>query len=71
MTGGVAAPFGVKVVQTKDGQTSGRVVGRGFACPLDGCHGWRLSVRWPDGQLTRPCTAGMVSLDPDTMRMGS
>jgi hypothetical protein len=30
---------------------------------FEGCEGKRVSVRWPDGSITYPCTAGMDMSD--------
>jgi hypothetical protein len=29
------------------------------SCQLEGCRGVRCAVRWPDGKLTWPCSAGI------------
>ena len=47
-------------VKSRDGRKTGRVVGKQSLCSLEGCTGVRVSVRWPDGKLTRPCTKGMT-----------
>ncbi len=36
----------------------GTVTGR-RRCTLEGCRGIQLSVKWPNGQRTFPCTDGM------------
>ncbi len=46
-------------VVSRDGRQSGKVIGGGDHCQLSGCTGIRLSVRWDDGKLTRPCTKGL------------
>ena len=57
-----------ELVQERDGYTIGKVVGR-RRCQLEGCSRPRLSVRWPDGRLTIPCTGGMHVMyeDPDVL----
>lgn len=56
-------PFGApRFVFARDprgGRLRGRLTGGHRVCPLEGCHGARLGVRWPDGRLTWPCTKGM------------
>ncbi len=47
------------LVVSRDGKQVGRVIGCLQVCPLEGCRGYRMQVRWPDGRLTRPCTKGM------------
>lgn len=46
-------------VYSRDGRASGRIVGGGDICRLEGCTGVRVSVRWSDGKLTRPCFKGL------------
>lgn len=48
-----------KRVYSLDGRASGRIVGGGDFCRLEGCAGVRVSVRWSDGKLTRPCSKGL------------
>lgn len=45
---------------TRHGRLRGRLTGGSRVCPLEGCPGARLGVRWPDGRLTWPCTKGMI-----------
>ena len=46
-------------VYSKDGKKKGRLTGGERLCGLEGCKGVRLRVRWADGKITWPCTAGM------------
>jgi hypothetical protein len=39
---------------------AGRLTGGSRRCALEGCRGVLLGVRWPDGELTWPCTRGMT-----------
>lgn len=57
----VSAPTidGQKRVYARTGRTHGRIVGGGDFCRLEGCTGIRVSVRWPNGTLTRPCSNGL------------
>ena len=50
----------------------GVVVGSGGHCQLAGCNGVKLYVRWPDGELTKPCTKGMSDVPglTDVMKIG-
>ena len=49
-----------KHVYAKGGMSGrGDLTGASHRCQLDGCTGRRLSVRWPDGRHTFPCTQGM------------
>ena len=42
----------------------GAPTGGAYACQQEGCRGRRISVRWPDGRITRPCTKGMIETQP-------
>lgn len=48
-----------QIVQASDGSESGTVIGI-RRCGRKGCKGVVLLTQWPDGEETRPCTAGMV-----------
>ena len=48
------------LVLSSDGKNKGRLIGGSRRCPLEGCMGKQLSVRWDDGDLTWPCTKGML-----------
>jgi len=48
-----------RAVHARDGRTIGHTLGGKRPCALEGCRGMRMSVRWPDGKLTYPCTDGM------------
>lgn len=56
-------------VQDREGKETGKVVGVGRLCQLEGCGGWRVSVRWPNGKLTRPCSKGLREIDATTWRI--
>lgn len=43
-----------------NGKEHGIIVGGGDRCTMEGCSGARVSVRWPDGSLTRPCSRGLI-----------
>lgn len=46
-------------VFARNGREVGYTTGGERQCPLEGCRGERIGVRWKDGSLTWPCTAGM------------
>ena len=37
----------------------GRATGNHHDCSMHGCPGQRVSVRWPNGKITFPCSKGM------------
>lgn len=47
-------------VWDREGKKRGDVINfEDHPCRLEGCRGNRIPVRWPNGQITRPCTEGM------------
>lgn len=42
---------------SKRRQRSGKITATS-CCQLDGCPGRRLHVKWPSGNLTKPCSRG-------------
>jgi len=52
------------VVRDRSGTMEGTVTGRTWHCRLEGCRGVRVEVKWPDGTVTRPCSAGMREVEP-------
>jgi hypothetical protein len=57
-------------VFSRDGTLQGTTKGHGFRCRLDGCTGLRLTVRWPDGKTTKPCTKGMHEREDGHWQIG-
>ena len=49
---------GVTVV-TRDGKQKGKTTGASYRCQMEGCLGLRVTVRWPGGKITHPCSKGM------------
>ena len=43
-----------------NGIYTGKTTGGSRPCSIEGCRGKCLGVRWNDGKLTFPCTAGMT-----------
>jgi hypothetical protein len=58
-----------KFIVTADG-TKGVLTGASHPCSMAGCTGMRITVRWPDGHWTFPCTKGMTPVTEDTWRIG-
>ncbi len=50
------------VVFARDGLVAGVSTGATHRCRLEGCNGLRVTVKWPDGKITHPCTKGMATL---------
>lgn len=51
-------------VMARDASQTGQLTGSRSACALAGCRGARLTVQWPDGRRSFPCTKGM-DYDPE------
>ncbi|KKN02744.1 hypothetical protein LCGC14_1114690 [marine sediment metagenome] len=47
-------------VYARGSKVKGTTTGGGHVCPIESCGEWCIGVRWPDGELTYPCTGGMV-----------
>lgn len=48
----------------------GTVTGNTERCRLEGCGGYRIRVKWPDGQVTKPCSDGLRKEGPNAWRIG-
>ena len=59
----------VKHVLSRDGKEIGTPTGGQSRCQMEGCFGLRITVRWPDGKLSRPCSKGMRASRNDTWRI--
>lgn len=49
------------LVYSNDGTQVGVNSTSAYRCRMEGCTGVRITVKWPDGQITRPCTKGMFT----------
>lgn len=69
----IMIPKGSKVhgeVGTKFGNIVGETTGSTRRCPLEGCSGVRVYVKWPDGHVTMPCTNSLEHQDDGSYRIG-
>lgn len=48
------------IVWSRDGEIKGVASGSVHRCQLEGCRGVRISVKWANGQITFPCSEGML-----------
>lgn len=55
----LSTPKGVTVFHRVNYAVRGKTTGRAFRCRLEGCPGYRIVVKWEDGHVTYPCSAGM------------
>jgi hypothetical protein len=44
---------------SRDGKMTGTPTGASCRCNMEGCRGTRISIKWPNGKNTRPCTKGL------------
>jgi len=44
---------------SREGEHRGKATGTRFKCRLAGCNGMRITVKWPDGKVTFPCSRGL------------
>lgn len=58
-----------KYVESRDGSERGELSGATFPCRMDGCTGKRMTVKWPDGKRTYPCSKGLDHIDDKTLRI--
>lgn len=56
-------------VRSRDGSETGEANGNTHHCRLHGCNGLRVSVRWPDGSHTFPCSKGMTQKRDGSWRL--
>lgn len=57
-------------VYSSGGETFGVKTGGSRRCGLEGCRGRKIGVRWPNGELTYPCTDGLVSHPSGASQIG-
>jgi hypothetical protein len=50
-------------IYSRDGKLKGVATGAQQRCRLAGCTGLRITVRWPAGNHTHPCSKGIVARD--------
>ena len=46
-------------IYNRDGTVVGELTGCQRPCQMEGCHGMRLHVKWPDDTWTWPCSRGI------------
>lgn len=57
-------------VYDRQGRRFGLLTGASHHCQMEGCCGQRLTVRWPDGKRTHPCTKGMTQRADGHLQIG-
>lgn len=58
------------VVWNRDHSISGVTTGSQHRCQMEGCTGVRVSVSWPDGRRTYPCSKGLKTLPDNQFQIG-
>ncbi len=54
----------------REGTEFGLATGGTRKCQMESCLGIRVGVRWPDGQLTWPCSKGLIDRDDGMFQLG-
>lgn len=58
------------VMLSRDGKQKGVILNlQSRHCTMEGCNGWRIHVRWPNGKNTYPCSRGCKVIDDNTMQI--
>ena len=59
-----------KYMLSSDGKMRGEIKNlQSRKCRLEGCTGWRIHVKWPDGSSTYPCSKGCIVVDKETLKI--
>ena len=59
-----------KRMLNRDGTQTGEILNmRSRKCQMEGCPGWRIHVKWPNGRHTYPCEKGVNIIDAETMQI--
>lgn len=56
----VITPKGAAVFARGAKKPTGKTTGGAHRCRMDGCPGYRIVVRWENGDCTHPCSKGML-----------
>lgn len=57
-------------VHSQNGSEIGTLTGSTHRCRMEGCTGRRVTVRWPDGKFTHPCTKGLTTRPDGSYQIG-
>lgn len=52
-------PLFLDAIYNRDGTEKGECRGTYHRCRMEGCNGLRITVRWPEGRITYPCSKGL------------
>ncbi len=52
---------GMKIYARDTDSDPGVATGSTHECQMEGCSGVRVTVKWPDGKVTYPCSKGLFS----------
>lgn len=56
------------VMLSRDGSKSSKIRNlHSYRCRMEGCLGWRICVKWPDGHYTYPCSDGCKQVNENTL----
>lgn len=57
-------------VYSHDATEVGAATGSTHHCRMEGCTGRRVTVKWPDGKVTHPCTKGLTTREDGAFQIG-
>lgn len=58
------------IMLSRNGDEAGEIRNlQSYRCPMEGCTGCRICVKWPDGRHTYPCSCGCKKVDENTMQI--
>jgi len=58
------------IILDRDGKQKGVCSGNIRPCSLEGCNGVRVSVTWPDGRRSFPCSKGITTNKRGQLQIG-
>lgn len=57
-------------ILSRSGNMRGEIVNPMWQkCRMEGCTGWRMRVKWENGEVTCPCSKGCKTLDEHTLQI--
>ena len=58
------------IMLSRDGKEEGEIINlQAYPCQMMGCTGMRISVRWPVGKRTFPCSKGCTQVNAHTWQI--
>lgn len=48
------------IILSKNKALVGKATGANYHCQMEGCNGLRITTRWENNEITRPCSKGIA-----------